>query len=199
MQSPSDLLTLTAQESLSPSDMPQDLHESLLQLLEPSFMDSWSLLIILEIKSGFWTGTWKDNCSWHENHRRVCVVNRCDTPLELHSREKRQGNLSQSHLLAESKKKRWQELLHRPHVNRSASTIGFHENFHGLLFQCGHLFSCIFCQLSSEVTLCIQSCSSSAQIHFLGSICLHLQWIQDPPETSVLVLAPAALWVKNAD
>lgn len=125
MHSPSDLLTLTAQ-SLSPSDIPQDLHESLLWLLESSFMDSWSLLIILEINSRFWTGTWNSNLSQHQYHRHVCVVNKCDAPLKLHSREKRQGNHTQSHLLAESKKKRWQEPLHRPHVSRrSASTIGF--------------------------------------------------------------------------
>lgn len=36
----------------------------------------------------------------------VCVISKCDTPFEVHSREKKQGNLSQSHLLAESKKKR---------------------------------------------------------------------------------------------
>lgn len=69
MPVPSDLLEQTAQESLLPSDMGQNLHESLLWLLKPLFMDSWSLLIILEINAGFWTGTWNENHSWHQYHR----------------------------------------------------------------------------------------------------------------------------------
>lgn len=126
MPSPSDLLALTDQESLSPTDVPQDLHESLLWLLEPPFMGPWSILIFLEINSRFCTGTWNDNHSWHQYHRYTCI-NKCDTPLELHSREKRQGNLFQSHLLAKSKKKRWQ---HSPHVSRRpASTTSFHKNW----------------------------------------------------------------------
>lgn len=40
MCSPKDPLTLTARQSLSPSDVPQDLQESLLRQLEPLFMDS---------------------------------------------------------------------------------------------------------------------------------------------------------------
>lgn len=101
---PSDLLKQTAQESLLPSDMSQNLHESLLWLLKPSFMDSWNL-IILEINAGFWAGTWNDNHSWHQCHRHVCVITKCD----IHSQQ-RQGNFSQSHVLAKSmKKKGWQE------------------------------------------------------------------------------------------
>lgn len=87
---PSDLLKQTAQESLLPSEMRQNLNESLLWLLKPSFMDSLSLLIILEINAGFWTASWNDNLSCHQNHRHVCAI----TKWDIHSLQ-RQGNLSQ--------------------------------------------------------------------------------------------------------
>lgn len=129
--------------------------------------------------------------SWHQSHS-TCV----SSPGVICTRNPSQTGTWE---LAEGleKKKRWQEFLLCPHRNRAESTISSCENW--ILFQRGHFFPIWSSQSSATFLLRWQFSCNPVCLHFLGYICLHAQWVQDPLETSFLVFPPALPWVKNLD